>query len=929
MTTRTITHNNRTTTATTYRRRSKLDSMLETAAVRMPNGKALNTILVIIRESDKNGHKEFLAMMEKVFTPRVQTLPGASKMLSYGSSIMARDNDGQTLRDTLGAEPYYVEGTREVLGWLFNIDGTLFFMVLNSAAKAKVSIDDDYNMTATNAFTKAAASIVLKYQVTKLITGPLSRIIRVAKLAAPLRDALITTKATVESTVEGRLYMGDDAGVDNWDIWALFIERSYRQTVSGLTNGKHNRLLTGRWPGSEKHLPAMGYKYKSKDDATVVPDLTKLEMVKDFLTWCAQPESELSNEEIADLLTKKYSWGSYNLKKRTAKDDDATAAEARHPGRVVINALVTGLDVWASGKYLYTTSIPWVLQTENLLEGIRPYVVEIGTARKLAIEIDFHNEDLPDGRWVAPEIIEAAGRRLKGVAAGNALQDRGTDIKPLSGLVEWFEDDRQWTLSAAYGNHYALASRPVSEAVTKTGARAGWLKTYTGDPVAVLRTSEVHKAIASSVIEALETGVKVSRTGQELSLTEDALDANEIVSEIERVKQAIDRKALAIDIALEKKLTTQATQYMEDQEEKHKELRALELALSQCHSQQENRRPIKAQQVMIGEVIEVLASLYETEIMADPSLRAALQKVIHRVTAKVAEDGTHVVLNTWVRLMTDDGSAVFGPVESTVRDRRRKHHTDRHENIARLILLEGLRPAEAAEVSGYGVRTVRARVNKQLAEVVPSMYLRTAIVDCPIKETKLVIWHMMKANQEGVKFKAPEGMDPAFVKLVQKTYSDPEATWTVSWAADSHTAPRRALAFIAEAGEDGAKWTDVLKMTAEAFDPSMVDYFRTEMLKGKSGRYLPVVERGKKFHNTNPDRRVHLKACPFCHTQTLTHVLHVPEVVGGMICTSCRKAPGTPSVAFPEAYMALWCGPRGLGKGRQPEHNDCGTYEAS
>jgi hypothetical protein len=136
------------------------------------------------------------------------------------------------------------------------------------------------------------------------------------------------------------------------------------------------------------------------------------------------------------------------------------------------------------------------------------------------------------------------------------------------------------------------------------------------------------------------------------------------------------------------------------------------------------------------------------------------------------------------------------------------------------------------------------------------------------------------------------------------------------------------LAFIQEAGDEGARWLDVLKLTAETFDPKMVDYFRTEMLKGKAAKYTPVVEKGPKFHNSNPDRRVLLRRCPFCHTRTLTHVLHVPEVPGGQLCTSCQKAPGVPGVVFPDAYMKHWCGPRGLGKGRQPEQNS-GTHEAA
>jgi len=922
------TQTRRTTGATTYRRSSKLDRLIETAAIRLPDGRTLNEVLVIIRESDKNGFKEFTAMTEKVLLHRVDTLPGASKVLSYGGTLMARNAEGDLLRAGLDAEPFFANDTKEILGWLFNIDGTLFFMVLNSAAKAKVKIDDDYNMTSTNAFTTAAASIVLKYGVTTVITGPLNRIIRVAKLASPLRDALITNKATVESTVEGRLYMGNDAGVDNWDMWAMFIERSYRQTVSGLTNGKHNLLLTGRWPGSEKHLPAMGYKYRAKDNAVVVPDPAQLKLVQDFLGWCAKPETELSNSEIASLLSKHHKWGSYNLKKRTARDENATAADAGSPDRIVINALVTGLDVWASGHYLYTSSIPWVLQTENLAENLRPYIQEVGNARKLSIELDFHHEELPEGRWVAPEVIEAAGRRLKGAAAGKPFSPKTGDVKPLAGLAEWFDEENQWTISASYGTHYVLAHRPAEKAMNKAGQRAGWLKEYTRNPDGVFRTDETHKALAASIVQALENGTTVSRNGEVITLGEKDRDAEQIMEDIKTLKGRVKRKAAAIEIALDKELLAQAAQYMEEQEENHQELKALELSLSQCHSQEKSRKPIRASQLFVGEALETLAILYETEGIGEQSLRSALQKLIHHMTAEVSEQGTHIVLKTWLRLTTDDGVVVFGPIEAMVRDRRRKHHIERHKNITRLVFCEGMRVQEAAEQAGYTIQVARARINQQLTPVISSQWLRTALVDCPIPETKRVIWAMLEAHKAGTKFKTPEGIDAAFAKQIVKTYSDPDATWTISWAADSHTAPRRAIAFIQEAGEDGALWTDVLKMTAQAFDPKMVDYFRTEMLKGKAARYTPVVEKGAKFHNTNPERRVLLRRCPFCHTRTLTHVLHVPEVPGGQLCTTCCKSPGAPAVVFPAAYMKHWSGPRGLGAGRQPEQSS-GTHEAT
>ena len=103
-------------------------------------------------------------------------------------------------------------------------------------------------------------------------------------------------------------------------------------------------------------------------------------------------------------------------------------------------------------------------------------------------------------------------------------------------------------------------------------------------------------------------------------------------------------------------------------------------------------------------------------------------------------------------------------------------------------------------------------------------------------------------------------------------------------------------------------------------------YLKEELIRGKGAqndgkdRFRivndPVIEATGSLHNRVKDRKVRARKCPFCHTRTLTHVVRVPEVLGGMLCTACRRSPHTPTVVFPEDYLRMWVGPRGVGLGK-------------
>ncbi len=890
--------------------------------------------LVVIRESDRKAFREFVAMLEKVLVSRQGELPGAATILSLGARLVERTPEADQLRQSLGAIPYFVPGSKVVVAWLFDIEGTKYLLGLYSAAKTIYEMSDTHTARMTNAFTSTLESIVREYKVTQLYTGPMNRILRSKDVAVGLKDALINTGTVLHFTVEGRMAMSDAAARQNWDTWALFVEMAYRQTVIGLMNGTHNLIVSDRWPKAENQLPAFGYKFRGPDDSTVVPDLEQIEMVRDFLNWCAEDPATTSNEEIANRLATKHNWGSAILRQRDAKDANATIADAKHPGAAVRNLLRKGLEVWQTGTYVYKTDLPPLVAVQELDDRIQPYYRTVGGTRFVEYPMSFNHDLLPEGGWADEETFKAAARRLPslderpatGRAAGN--QDR----KPLAGVAEWIAGDKQYAISAAHADAYLLIERDAAQALDAFDRRAGWTNEEKHAPLAKLAPAELHRALAEATIKALDQdGVAWSRTATGLEIVATTTDVNQLIEDSARLRQQIEKKQTALDIALEEGYRDQAAKTMAALETLNAELRAAEQAIASAHASMEHNRPLAATQADVTELATRMAELAETENQAPAELNSALTSLITSMRAEIEPDGLNINIAVHVRVKTDDGNLILGPITCRVPNHQRKHAGARREKLLEYILQDGMRLPEAAAASGYtDVQAARRRANELLTETVPSRFLRSAIIDCPVAETKAVVWEMHRSRIENRPFTTPGNVTAAFAAHIKQTYGAEERAWTISWAADSHTAGRRALDFIKAAGEDGVRWTELLKHTAEDVAPAMVPYFSEELLRGKghsrAAGYDPLVEKGPKFHSHNPDRKVTARRCPFCDTRTLTHIMRVPEVVGGLVCTECRKAPATPQVTFPEAYMRNWAGPRGIGKGRKVEHT-AGTHE--
>lgn len=236
----------------------------------------------------------------------------------------------------------------------------------------------------------------------------------------------------------------------------------------------------------------------------------------------------------------------------------------------------------------------------------------------------------------------------------------------------------------------------------------------------------------------------------------------------------------------------------------------------------------------------------------------------------------------------------------------------------------------AAAAAGYGdLIQAKRPVHEYIIQtgLLTTKGLRAAAMDCPIPEVRQIIWAEHVARTEGSVFKVPDGLDPAYASHIRDVYTS-DREWALSWMTDNPGRARHAIEMCQAVTniDEGVEWDDLVAGCGKGLNEGGIRYFKEELIRGKGATsdgpdrfrlvYDPVLEAVGTLHNKVANRRVRARRCPYCAKRTLTHIVRVPEVLGGMLCTECRRSPHTPTVVFPEAYMRTWVGPRGVGMGR-------------
>jgi hypothetical protein len=892
-----------------------------------------------IRESDKNAHKsngaqasEFTLMAEHTLDRSdVKILPGAQTIRSMAADLVGNDGKAQDLREQIGAVAVYEDHI--LVGYKIVIENTLYLLSLYSAAKVKIK-ETGGLVGMDNAYSLAVARLVNQHQIKVLHVGPFHRLVRHQKAMHDLLVALGRNKTRV--IADGTdLDMGTDNGQDMFRINALAGEKQYIGAVAGLTNGWHGRLDRGQWPKSEGQLPAIGYKFRGENDPTPIPDLDKIQMIRDIITWAG--DESLSDYDIAEKIAKTYGWVS-DVKKSRKNQEAAQITDLKYPETAVRNLLKRGLPLWATGSYAFKTGVPYHLESGKLRPSSQERMEQLDQdTRQVTYDVSFHHELLPGGEWIDQASIAKAIKRLtereeknQGRAASN------TDRKPLSSVAEWSAEGTQHALSARDSHNYILISRDESLAKNPDGTYNGW-HDEDRNVLAVLNPEETHKALAEALIEAIsETGMNWTRIGnttvEDSAALEDSKRIDQLAQESIKIEKEILNAEFDYQLARETGSIETAKNRIVLIEKLRKDQTAIQERVAQAQSAATAQRLLSSEaKIDAGSVVATLAALAKTQNQAPAKLNHLMRQILTGMTLEVAENGLTVKITTKIKVETTDGTIILGPVSTSVTNKRRELKTARSSTLLEDFLANGLSLDEAMIKVGYKDREfARARLHQQLkdADVIPTKGLRSAIVDCPIVELRQVIWAIIQAKRTGKTFRVPKGINPAYAAHIRSVYTDKGMNWNSSWASDNPEHSRNAIELLQRNDlENGMRWDEILPAVAAGLTGGSTRGIEEELVRGKGKQsaatakhtriaYEPVLERDEKWDRHNKNRMVWIRKCSHCDTRTLTHILRVPEIPGGLICTTCRKAPELPTITFGPEYGKIWNGPRTLGKGK-------------
>lgn len=587
---------------------------------------------------------------------------------------------------------------------------------------------------------------------------------------------------------------------------------------------------------------------------------------------------------------------------------------------------------------------------------------------------------VPEGGWgVTPEEWdEVLARR-----SPQANRDRvyTGDVLPFAGMPEW--DDASTAIPATVqydlattGSRYLVRSRPINEATHLDGRHRGWEDctiTHAGSP----RPAELHQNVGTAIAEILlsleqttapvvltpsrpvahgaASADPVDRESRRAELTtalEDAEDTREgAVDERNKARGKHRREKTtrtAKDLAYAESDLTRATTAVENAEK----------ALEAFDAEPPETQPAATVSTKDAEALEVGVETAKPEYIAAALEKCAgsapgwLQEAVRLLLTDFQmepfqEPGSPRMLR-WaatlnLHIVDSNGNRerVSIPTAGAVRDyaKARNGNALSHgpEAWAWAYFYRGEDFATIGATAGIdGSGKKNSYLYKGLAEwltlgdpaPVPNTHMRTAALDCPIPETRRVMWSAVTGDTSAL-----TGVDAGFVQHIRDNYSSTQLNPRWAWCKDTHTLARAAATIMLRRG-GSANIYDL----AQALNVPHTKLLKLALVNGKpikgaaadnpaATAVSPFTKNWSRGGTWVPaeDRELSLRSCPHpnCPERLrggkpfASHVLVVPETEGGhgVLCPDCRRLPilSMEHVRFPANYLRPWRGRYGYG----------------
>lgn len=527
-------------------------------------------------------------------------------------------------------------------------------------------------------------------------------------------------------------------------------------------------------------------------------------------------------------------------------------------------------------------------------------------------------------------------------------RERTTDqpVKALTGAATWRDGVHDYKLTAQGGNskwtYYQVRRRPLEQSylldeASGTKTERGW-QTLEGDLVLSARAADVEAALGRGIVAGAISILKNEAT-LEVATREkrdEAEDESRRAARLEELGVLVSRAQEdaddAADVIILRGESENRRDRAEDARTTHEALVAERDRLLQASRSREGVRSADVEgtaEVDVASLASVAGLLLSADGESMPrilndAVRTITNKTL-RVIADPSQTGIAYVIATihWPSLSGETLTFNVREIITLASANGTKGTKDIGGVAVRLIMCEGRTVDEA--VAAIGGTTSRARVIAKAQAHLQTLgmggthnWRRRAILDCPLEETKSIVWSLLTGEP------IRTGAEPAFVELLRKTYLTRAGgpPWKGVWAREARLA-RIALGIFAAKlgrGEDLAEGILVDELARQ-----MGCSTREAMLLagGPSAgiRYRHVLE------NHEGDGRVlRPRQCSEC-SGWLLHVIRVPETTfcGGLVCATCHGlADGTP---VPSGYLGLWDGPGGhQGRIDQGEGSRMGSF---
>ena len=867
--------------------------------------------LFVCRESGEYAHLLLRKMIQQVLRSGADEHEEVRNALEYGADPMRSGAVGDAARHALNAQEILSSasgGARRLLGVVFSIGQFTFFYALCSAGKT--------DLDGENAFTTALMDLIADMRPKEIVTGPFSRMLRVGSIGSGLREAMATYRVTLRCSESSEpMDLRTSSGKRDWDLLASAAEIDYLATLNRLLTGTVFEFIEGRWPRPENSLP-LGYKKigaKGVDEHMVEPDVSQLTVVRRLIELGA---SDLTKLEIADELS--------DLGVRSRKpgfgDRPPLLRDLGDPARGV-TSLMSHLMTYLEGDYVvrYEMTIPHQDEFHGVI--VHRHAPEDNGYLEFPLRFG-----VPDGGWHSRELIEAAiERQILNTTTQSRTWNRDL-VKPLAGIFDWTEGDKQFVVHSSDQGYYNLRSRPASQQYTSTGRRRGF-GDGEGMLLATFKAKDLHLAVSSAL--------------QQVSNAMTAEPCPEIpaptTAEIEQHHNALSEASVAVQRAINGELHARSDEERERYRDTARSLhdRIMELR-EETATLQRRQRPEHFRILSAGQIAAVIVELEGVSDRAPTSLHATLRRLLVdcRIAATPGEPIATLTLN--VNASTTNGGLRLGPLSYPVSNRalgERKGPAStakvRNRRLAEILLLEDSSPDERTAVwraEDFNARQFIKRMHDVLSETALTPAARSAIISCPVLEVRRAVLGPLLGSDIG------HDLDCAFADEVTRIYRSRAFSWAKGWCPGGMTLRHAVLQFILLYAEDPDAGVDrtELESALQISPPSLYD-----LLNNDGGKLSPrpaIIDdiggwygQARSGHKKHP---VGIKKCPHCNTRTLTQPLTVPEVPGGLLCTTCKRSQ-TSTITYPDDYFRPWDGPQNSRRLRETDPTDTERFEST